>query len=72
MLYAQSHLLLGDIRLKHLSLSTEVVWAVDTSGQVYMRQGSVAPPNPKKKSLDPTWLHIDSNELKNGAVFEQV
>lgn len=60
----------GDVHLCHLSLGTEVTWAVDTRGGVYMRQGSLDPPHP---SVCPqAWLQVDNVALPAGAVITKV
>lgn len=61
---------ISDVHLCHLSLGTEVAWAVDTRGGVYMRQGALDPPHPS--ACPQAWLQVDNVPLPGGAVITKV
>ena len=65
---------LGSVRLVSVSLastpSTGHVWAVDTSGCVYLRMGSLDPPPSCKVS--PSWLPVDTQGVAEGVRIVQV
>ena len=65
---------LGSVRLVSVSLastpSTGHVWAVDTSGCVYLRMGSLdTPPSCK---VSPSWLPVDTQGVAEGVRIVQV
>ena len=65
---------LGPARLVSISVadtpSTGHVWAVDSSGGVYLRLGSLEPPPSGKVS--PSWLPVDAYGVVEGARIVQV
>ena len=65
---------LGSVRLMNVSLastpSTGHVWAVDTSGSVYLRMGSLDPP--PSCQVSPSWLPVDTQGVAEGVRIVQV
>lgn len=61
----------GDAILTSVSISSEVAWAVDLRGEVWMRLGSLKPPT--TASLPPAWVPVDSGQLApSGCQFASV
>lgn len=49
----------GTIKLEHIAMGTDVIWALDSQGQVWFRLGSVGP-----HEIVPAWLALEDSDLK--------
>lgn len=53
----------------HLSCGSEVAWAIDGQGEVYMRIGSLRPPG--AQDMSPAWNKVEKSACCKG-IFKKV
>ncbi|TRY79613.1 hypothetical protein TCAL_12625 [Tigriopus californicus] len=51
--------LVGTTKLEHIAMGTDVIWALDSNGQVWLRLGSVGP-----NEVIPAWVALEDSDLK--------
>ncbi len=64
---------LGDeTRLVHVSLGSDVAWAADADGRVWMRLGDVSAPVDKESGAVPVWIPVESASPEVSVAFCRV
>lgn len=54
-----------NVRLVHLSVGSDAVWAADAAGAVWMRIGPLTPPT--DDSSVPVWIPVDGGATPRGS-----